>query len=182
MEPERSFARFDLTRGAADGYWPIPADGLCLSVFLLLARRAHPEQVLAGRIEPTADWRSIGALDPRRVQQNVGGWMLPSSHLLQFEGPHEAAKRIAREQLGIEGVSLVLQTVESEAYTPKRHPDRARHWDLEFLYRGTIAEDWVPRHPAWRELKFLEPSNTRPDEFTRSHEDIVEKAGYSIGR
>ncbi len=178
---DRRFSRFAEGRSVEEGYWPLPPDGLCLSSFVLLSRPEEPGKVLLGRLDPAGPWARIGALDPRRIQLNSEGWMLPSCHLLYFESPEDAARRVVREQLGLEGIRLSPVEVHSEKYAPRRHPERGEHWDLEFVYRADSPSGWVPRHPAWRELEFLDPSTTRRSEFTRSHDEVLELAGFAIG-
>lgn len=177
----RRFARLTEGRSTAEGYWPLPPDGLCLSSFLLLSRPKEPGSVLVGRIDPQGPWNEIGALDPHRVQLNADGWMLPSCHLLYFESPDDAARRILWEQLGLEGVSLQGPRIFSEKYRPRRHPQRGEHWDLQFLYTGVVPSSWVPAHPAWVELRFIEPAKVARAEFTRSHDEVLELAGFGIG-
>lgn len=177
----RKFCRFANDRSTAEGYWPMVPDGLCLSSFLLLSPPDRPGEVLVGRIDPRGPWESIGALDPRRVAANVNGWMLPSCHLRYFEPPDEAARRILQEQLGAAGIALSPPEVHSEVYPPKRHPDHGEHWDLEFLFRGTWTHAYPPHHAAWTELRFVDPARTPRGAFTRSHDEVLELAGYSIG-
>ncbi len=174
---ERRFARFAEGRSSSDGYWPLPEDGLCLSSFLLLSPKGCPQEVLVGRIDPSGPWKQIGAMDPERIRQNSEGWMLPSCHLRYFESPDKAAQRILEEQLGLTSVPFDRPLVFSEAYRPRRHPERALHWDLEFLYRGTLPTASLPRHPAWKELRFVNPSTTPRANFTRSHDEVLELAG-----
>lgn len=176
----RRFARLAEGRSVADGYQPLPPDGLCLSSFLLLSRGGRKGEVLVGHLDPKAPWAEIGALDPRRVEQNASGWMLPSCHLLYFESPEQAAHRIAKEQLGLRNLSLEPPLVFSEAYAPRRHPQRGSHWDLQFLFRGTVPEGWEARHPAWRELRFVDPASTPRAEFTRSHDEVLELVGFTL--
>jgi ADP-ribose pyrophosphatase YjhB (NUDIX family) len=178
---ERSFCRLSTGRSVADGYWGIPPDGLCLSSFVLISPKPHPDRVLVGRINPKADWMRIGALDPKRVQQNTSGWMLPSSQLMYFESPEAAAQRVVREQLGFTSIALGPPHIVSEVYRSIRHPEREHHWDLEFLFRGYLESDGPVRHPAWQELKFLDPKSTPRGAFARSHEDVLENAGFGIG-
>ncbi len=177
----RRFTRFAAGRSVAEGYWPLPNDGLCLSSFLLLSPENRPKEILVGRIAGSADWSQIGALDPRRVRLNAEGWMLPSCHLLYFESPDDAARRVLKEQLGLERLPLEGPAVYSEKYSPRRQPEREEHWDLEFLYRGTVPPTWPRQHPAWAELRFIEPSLTPRAAFTRSHDEILELAGFRIG-
>ena len=178
---ERRFARLAHDADVAHGTYPLPEDGLCLSAFLLLSPPGDPTRILAGRLDPRAPWDVIGALDPRRIQLNSEGWMLPSCHLMYFESPGDAAHRILKEQLGLESLPLGGLQVFSEAYPPRRHPGRELHWDLGFLYRGEVTPNWKPAHPAWTELRFVDPSTTRRNEFTRSHEEVLELAGFRIG-
>jgi ADP-ribose pyrophosphatase YjhB (NUDIX family) len=177
----RQFVRLAEGRSTEEGYWPIPPDGLCLSSFLLLSPSGIRSQVLVGRLDPTAPWREIGALDARRVELNAQGWMLPSCHLLFFESPQEAAVRVLREQLGLEGIALDAPSIFSEKYRPRRHPERGEHWDLEFVYRAEAPPGWRAAHPAWRELRFVDPAQIPRGEFTRSHEEVLELAGFTIG-
>lgn len=178
---ERRFARFADGRRASDGYWPLPPDGLCLSTFVLLSPENQPSLVLVGRLDASGPWREIGALDASRIRQNAEGWMLPSCHLLYFEAPRAAAERVLAEQLGLAGVDLDGPAVFSETYRPRRHPERGAHWDLEFVFRGVAPPAWKPSHPAWHELQFVEPSRTPRTEFTRSHDEVLELAGFRLG-
>lgn len=180
-ESSRRFTRFSPTGLPADGYSPMPKDGLCLSSFVLVAPRGRPQEVLVGRIDPSADWGTIGGLDPGRVRSIGDRWMLPSSQLVFFESPHDAARRILREQLGTSAISPGEPRVVSETYQSRRHPEQTQHWDLHFIYRSEWPETSPPHHPAWRELTFLDPATTPRAKFARSHEDILELAGYRIG-
>jgi ADP-ribose pyrophosphatase YjhB (NUDIX family) len=177
----RRFCRFSTGRSVADGYWPLPEDGLCLSVFLLLSPADGSERVLVGRIDPAAAWDQIGALDPGRLRAHSGKWMIPSCHLLQFEAPAEAARRILREQLGRVGPTLAGPEIYSEAYPPRRDPGRGHHWDLEIVYRGRLDSNDAPGYPSWAELKFIDPSRTPRSDFARSHEEILDVAGFRVG-
>jgi ADP-ribose pyrophosphatase YjhB (NUDIX family) len=146
----------------------------------VLTRAESPNRVLLGHLNPEAMWDHIGALDPERVEVHSRGWMIPSSHLIIKEPPQEAARRILKEQLELEGVLLSEPTVVSEVYTPKRFPDLPSHWDLEFIFRGEISAEKLPRAFAWKELAFVDLSRTRKSEMARSHEDILESAGFKF--
>ncbi len=180
--PERSPRQFTrLTAGEpGPGVWALPPNGLCLSSFLLLSPAGRPGELLLGKIDPSAPWDRIGALDPVRVRNNTGGWMLPSCHLMFYEPPESAARRILSEQLGIEGLPLPPPTVFSDTGPPRRHPDLGSHWDIGFLFRGTLPGGSPPTHPAWRELRFVDPARTSRSEFTRSHDEVVERAGFRV--
>jgi ADP-ribose pyrophosphatase YjhB (NUDIX family) len=147
----------------------VPDGGLCLSSFLVISRSGRQNHVLMGILDPKAPWERIGALDSKRAELNSRGWMLPSSHLLLHESPQEAASRIAREQLEIEGLRLQGPLVFSEVYGPKKH------WDIEFVFLGEM--DQPPKASAWSRLEFVDTSTLRRPDFARSHEDILEHVG-----
>ena len=193
MTTDRRFCRFNRGESTSLGRVDtsqvvtreVPEGGLCLSSFLVITDEArNPKRVLMGHLNPEAPWDHIGALDEDRVRAHSRGWMLPSSHLMIKESPHEAARRIQREQLGLEeGIPLSEPRVVSEVYTPKRFPHLASHWDLEFIFRGILNPDNLPQeHPeAWTELAFVDLSKTPKSEIARSHEDIIESAGLKFG-
>jgi hypothetical protein len=49
---------------------------------------------------------------------------------------------------------------------------------VEFIFRGEIPTAKLPKTPAWTELAFVDVSRTRKSEMARSHEDILESAGF----
>jgi hypothetical protein len=51
--------------------------------------------VLMGRVNPEYPaWEHIGALNKVRLERYSDKWMLPSSHLVLYESPRQAAERI----------------------------------------------------------------------------------------
>src|SRR5207244_5629974 len=155
MTTDRRFSRFSKSPAtAAFSVTEIPDDGVCLSAFLIVTEARDARKVLMGHMNPKAPWDHIGALDPSRVEVHSHGWMLPSSHLIFQESPGDAARRIAREQLELPHLSFSEPMVVSEAYTPRRFPDAAKHWDLEFLFRSEIPAADIPHPAAWAELAF----------------------------
>ena len=182
MTTDRRFARFSKSPStAAFSITEIPPEGVCLSAFLVVTKVRDPSIVLMGHMNPLAPWDHIGALDPSRIEAHSRGWMLPSSHLMFRESPQEAARRIAREQLERPDLGLSGPQVVSEVYTPKRFPGTAEHWDLEFLFRGTLSTEDMPHPAAWKELAFVDLRRTTKAEIARSHEDILESAGLRFG-
>jgi len=153
-----------------------PEGGLCLSAFLVIIDERNPNSVLMGHLNTKAPWDDIGALDSSRVEVHSKGWMLPSSHLLVYESPQEAAKRILREQLELD-IALSAPTVVSETYTPKRFQNLPRHWDIEFIFKGKMSEDRISKPFAWIELAFVNLDTAKKSEIARSHEDILQAAG-----
>ena len=147
----------------------IPDGGFCISVFVIISKKQSPNQVLMGRLNREAQWDHLGALYPEMVDRHSKGWMLPSSQLIFGESPHDAARRILLEQLGLTDQKLENPRVFSEVYGP------SNHWDLEFLFLG--ERDRAPTHAAWKELKFVDLTNTKKDEIARFHEDILAHVG-----
>ena len=147
----------------------VPEGGMCLSVFVVLSKKEQPHSVLLGRLNVTAPWDHIGALDPPRAEANSKGWMLPSSHLVLGESPAAGAARILREQLGLASQTLATPRVFSEAY------GRLNHWDLSFLYTG--ERTGIAPHPAWRELAFVDTAVAKKEDIARAHEDILADLG-----
>ncbi len=180
MTTDRRFCRFNPYRDMPLSTPEVPEGGFCLSAFLLITERGHADRVLMGRLDPAAPWDHIGALDPNRALTNSKGWMLPSSHLILRESPQDAAHRILREQLGLEHLPLSDAEVVSETY-PSARKAELPHWDLEFLFRGEVGADAVPKATAWRDLRFVDLARTTKAEIARSHEDILASAGFRLG-
>ncbi len=174
MSTDRKFCAF--TRGGRSGLGidVIPPDGFCISVFLVIRGEGKHDGVLMGMLNPDGPWDHIGALDRDRVKAHAGGWMLPSCHLMYGEAPDDCARRVAREQLGLEGIGFSGPSVHSEVYAPRRFPERKEHWDLEFIYTGFMDAVHIPRMPeVWRDLRYIEPNSQVPGKIARSHEDIL---------
>lgn len=143
--------------------------GFCISTFIIISKSNNPEQVLMGHINKKAPWDHIGALDPSRVERHSRGWMLPSCALMLGESPDQAAKRILKDQLGLEDQPLEGPFVFSEVYGPMNH------WDLEFLFLGERGT--APSNDAWSELKFVDLTKMRRADVARGHEDILAHMG-----
>lgn len=174
MTTDRIFAAFARDGRHGLGVSEVPADGFCISSFVVLSDQSSPGLILMGRLSPDAAWDHIGALDRERAEINSRGWMLPSSHLVYGESPGEAALRIAQEQLGVRDLALGEPRVFSEVYGSKHHPEKRRHWDLEFVYTTPVDPASISlEHPAWRELRFVDANRLDPAEVSRSHEDII---------
>ena len=168
MATDRKFTRFSRTDRPLQ-IREVPEGGMCLSAFLVISRKGRPNEVLMGRLRPDAPWDHIGAQDSARAEANSKGWMLPSSHLILGEGPGEAARRIAQEQLGLRDPPVHGPLAFSEVY------GSSNHWDLEFIFTGEL--DTLPVHDAWKELRFVDLNRTRKEDFARSHEDILAHIG-----
>jgi ADP-ribose pyrophosphatase YjhB (NUDIX family) len=183
MAETRRFCRF--TRGA-EGHpfglrWDEPG-GFCLSAFLVLSPEGSPASVLVGRLNPDAPWDRLEGLDRERVEAHRGGWLLPASHLLVRESPDACAQRILTEMLGGARAALEPPRVVSEVYTPRRYPENPQHWDLSFLYRGTLQGP-APRVPGvWNELRFVDVHQVSRSEFARSHEEVLDRVDLAVLR
>jgi ADP-ribose pyrophosphatase YjhB (NUDIX family) len=168
MVTERKFAAFS-RKAVPPRMKKMPEGGMCISAFVIISRRSEPEGVLMGKIDKTASWDHIGALDSKRVERLSTGWMLPSSHLMLYETPEGAARRILREQLSIRDMKLEGPLTFADTSGTENH------WDIGFIYSGT--RDALPKNPAWRELRFVRPSELRSDEVVRSQIDVLAYAG-----
>ena len=146
----------------------VPDGGMCISAFVIVSKRGEPNRVLMGKIDPNAEWDHIGALDGKRAVRVSAGWMLPSSHLILYETPEGAARRIIREQLAIKDMRLTgpLTFVDTSGIE--------NHWDLGFIFLG--EREVVPKSDAWRELAFVNPSAVSGD-VVRSQLDVLAYAG-----
>jgi hypothetical protein len=163
----------------AYGVFPLPDDGLCLSVFLVVRSRGRPQDVLLGRVDPAGPWGHVAALDPARLRALAQQWILPASQLLFFEAPDAAVRRVAAEQLGRPDLEPGSPAVFSEAYPRPGGSARDPHWDLHFVYRtdwpgGGIDE---ARGRLWQELAFVDPGTLAPNQFGRGHGDILALIG-----
>ena len=180
MTTDRRFCRFapPSPDSASSVYTTeIPEGGLCLSSFLVVTDpRSH---VLMGHLNPAAPWDHIGALDPVRANAHSEGWMLPSSHLMLFESPAAAAQRILNEQLGMK-LPISGPIVVAEVGTPRRFPGLSKHWDFEFIFKGKSPGGGAPTHRAWTELRYVDLKRTPREDIARSHDEVLENAGFSF--
>jgi ADP-ribose pyrophosphatase YjhB (NUDIX family) len=163
---------------AVPGASVVPDAGMCLSVFLVLTSPDQDRAVLMGRIDPSAPWDEIGALDAGRASAVGDRWMLPSSQLVFFESPEEAARRILKEQLGRSPIPLEGPAVFSEAYRRPTSSDADPHWDFHFVFRGRWPSSTPPRSPAWRELAFVDVGRVDPATIARSQGDVLALVGF----
>lgn len=65
-----------------------------------------------------------------------------------------------------------------EVLTPKRFPNLANHWDIEFIFRGECER--LPSSDVWSELKYVPVSKISRQDIARSHEDIVESSAFKF--
>jgi len=173
MTTDRRFAAF-----GKDSLPPrmktVPEGGMCISAFLVISRKDDPGSVLMGRINKNAEWDHIGALNGKRLERFASGWMLPSSHLILFETPEGAARRILREQLGIKNLKLHGPMTFADTSTA-RFSGTPNHWDIGFIF--TAEKESAPSSDAWDELKFVDVDRLKPDDIVRSQVDVLAYAG-----
>jgi ADP-ribose pyrophosphatase YjhB (NUDIX family) len=184
MATNRRFCRFVRARPEYENNpvytTDVPEGGLCLSSFLIITE-PDSGRVLMGHLNPAASWDHIGGLDSDRARVHSKGWMLPSSHLMLYESPQEAAQRILDEQLGMKDLKLSGPTIVAEVGTPKRFPDLPRHWDFEFIFGGKTPNSNVQKHEAWSELRFIDLAQVGRKDIARSHDEVLENAGFVLG-
>ena len=182
--PARRFARFRPTERTIQGrrFWTVPEGGLCLSTFIVVRPVQAPTRVLLGRPDPLARWEQMATLESAHLQSIGDRWILPASHLLEYESPADSAERIQREQLGVPPFPLQGPQVFSEAYPSAIDPESGKHWDIHFVFRGEWAFDHFPQSGSWRELRFMDRSTLTRADIARGHADILELAGLPVGQ
>lgn len=157
------------TSGPPSGYWALPPSGLCLSVFLFLRRGGR---ILLGKYADDPAWERLTGLDEGRRRAHGKGWTLPASHLKYGEDPRDAARRVAREVLGLADLTFTEPRVETDLYVPARFPELGNHYDVWFLVDAEVDRD-VPTPPWYAELAWHDPGALPPDAYARGHEDVV---------
>jgi len=182
--PGKRFARYRPTERTIQGrrFWSVPEGGVCLSAFLVVQPVGIPTRVLLGRPDPQAPWEEMATLEDGHLGSIGNRWILPASHLLEFESPSDSAERILREQLGTPDLTLRGPEVFSETYPSAIDPESGSHWDLHFVFRGDWSANGTPRSSAWRELAFLELSSLTGADIARGHADILALAGLPLGQ
>ncbi len=173
----RRFCRFRPgTRAPSADTSVVPEDGVCLSAFLVVESAARPGEVLLGRIAPEGPWSEAGGLSGERIRRWPDRWMLPASHLLLFESPADAARRISAEILGRPIEDPGRPEVFSETYG-RGASGGDPHWDLHFVYRLTWPDPAPPAGRLWRELAFRPVRSMAASEFARDHQDVLALVG-----
>jgi ADP-ribose pyrophosphatase YjhB (NUDIX family) len=186
-EPTRSgvqrFARYRPTSRTIRGrrFWSLPEGGVCLSAFLVIRPKGTPSRVLLGRPNPVATWEHMATLEAEHLTTIGDRWILPASHLLEFESPADSARRILRQQLEVADLFLRGPEVFSESYPSALDPESGLHWDLHFVFRGDWPSREPPRPSAWRELAFLDTRTLTQADMARGHADILALAGVPVG-
>lgn len=161
--------------------WAVPPAGLCISVFVLVGDPKNPNLVLLGRPAASAPWAEIGNLEPKPLEGLQDRWLLPASHLIEFENPRAAAERVVREQLAVEGLELRGPEVFTESYASRVDPDAGTHWDFDFLFRADWPRGKELSSPAFKELRMIDTRLMAAPNLGRGHGDILILAGYPIG-
>jgi ADP-ribose pyrophosphatase YjhB (NUDIX family) len=182
MVDQQRFARLSSRADEGRGRFAVPDDGMCLSAYVVLHPSRVPRQALLGRMDPEGPWERVACLDPERVRAIGDRWVLPATQLRFFEGPDEAAARIAADLLGRRDLKLGAPKVFSETYArPTGAADP--HWDLQFVYSAPWPQGATLPAPGalWRELKFVDVATTRPEAFGRGHGDILALIGLEPG-
>ncbi len=123
----------------------------------------------------------MATLEDAHLRSMGDRWILPASHLQEFESPPDAALRVLRQQLGGPEISLQGPEVFSETYPSVIDPESGTHWDLHFVFRGLVPLDAVPQSSVWRELRFVDRRTVRPADLARGHADILALAGLPVG-
>ena len=158
-------------QGSPWGYHRLPPGGMCLSAFLFVRQGGR---ILLGRYADDPAWETLAGLDGTRRRAHGKGWTVPASHLKYGEDPRDAARRVAEEILGLQGLRLSEPRVETEVAVPARFPEMGPHHDVWFLVDAELDPGReVQRPPWWRDLAFHDPRALAAGEYGRSHEDVV---------
>ena len=176
------FARYRPSEREIQGrhFWAVPEGGICLSVFLVVSPAGDKERVLLGRPDPRAAWESMATLEAAHVAAIGDRWILPASHLLEWESPNEAAHRVAFQQLGLSKPRLCGPEVFSETYPSVVDPESGLHWDVDFVYRLELPEGEIAHPPAWRDLVFHPTQSLTRAQIARGHGDILVLCGHPL--
>ena len=185
MEPEpipHRFARYRRTERFVRGRqaWAAPEGGLCLNAFVIVTPEGGDDAVLLGRPDPSAPWASLAALSSVHLDDVGDRWILPASHLLEFETPSDAARRILAQQLGLARTLPVGPQVFSETYPSPIDADPVLHWDVHFVFRAEWPADRRVAAPPWRALAMRRPLDTARSEVARGHADVLALAGFPL--
>ena len=86
----------------------------------------------------------------------------------------KAARRIMAEQLET-CLELTQPIIVSDVRALKRNPG-AKHWDLNFVYRGFSSRDKFKPNGAWKEICFVDIDKVPRDQITQLHMDIISHA------
>lgn len=181
MTTARAFCRFAPSRtpNPIVTVWETPGRA-CISAFVVVASLEHSDRVLLGKVDPAAPWDDLGAMPPAMVDANRDRWMLPSSHLLLTEAPEEAAQRVVREQLAGLEVELSAPIATSDRYPQSGDPSLPPHWDLGYIFPGSVPEFSLRPSGAWSELAFVDLATVEPASFARSHNEVLERVGFRV--
>lgn len=153
------------------GFDRVPPGGLCLSAFLFVTRPTG--EVLLGRYDPAHPaWPGMTGLDEGRLRKYAEGWTVPASHLRWGEDPREAARRIGRTFLGLDGLRYGEPRVATETYELARLPGE-RHFDVLFLVEAQGAPARVEAPPWYAALAWHDPRALPAGAYARGHEDVV---------
>lgn len=178
MSQERKFARFvscSKQLGPAESH--VPDAGMCISSFLVIKKKSERTKVLMGKINEKEDLEYKMGLNRERASMFKDGWLLPSSHLVLFEGVADSARRILNEQIGLKELKLEGPTVVSEAYKSSRIQSSSLHWDFEFIFIGELENEPASYPNIWKELRFVDLAKIKRSEIARSHDDVIEYSG-----
>jgi ADP-ribose pyrophosphatase YjhB (NUDIX family) len=162
---------FSIASGAIPGGFDhAPPGGVCVSTFLFV--RDARGRVLLGRYADDPRWRDLVGLDAERIRHHARGWTVPASHNKVGEDPRDAARRIAREILGLDGLAFDEPRVATETYELARLPGE-RHFDVLLLVGATAPDAGVRTPPWYAELAWHDLPALPRSAFGRGHEDVV---------
>ncbi len=158
----------------------VPPGGTCLSSFVILT--TGPD-VLVGKMARPEVWVERFFVGPKwaPTYHQSKKYMLPASHLMWYESPLEAAERSVKEQtlLPLGKDDLKFLEVQSHLSGDPESATEPPHWDICFVYEGKVPKSIAKKlkQPEWfDDFGFVKRSKLKPEDFTRGHGDILERA------
>lgn len=154
----------------------VPEGGFCSSAFVVVRRS---DRVLVGRMSPehadtwTQSWApNLELYEGERRKRLFDGLRFPATYLRAGEHPRAAARRVWRDQLGLEPTGEEPPPTVVAGAKPSRSAPNAEHLDLLFLFEveGPELVD-VPEH--WAELGYRDVERLHKDDFVMLHGDLL---------
>jgi ADP-ribose pyrophosphatase YjhB (NUDIX family) len=93
----------------------------------------------------------------KRLQPDFlrGKWSLPWDHLQYGDHPDSSARRIVRDQLGIQRPTIRFHAILSYAKAHRMIPTLPEHWDFCFIYKMSASRRMKPNTKLSSTVKYF---------------------------